>query len=77
MHLLFFLLQVRHATIERSSQEAIDAIHRLQPTSMSWSNVADYMVMKVRQRKRDRDQAVCATAEHDSARLSNSERGCV
>lgn len=38
--------EVRHATIERCSREAIDAIHMLQPTSMSWSNVADYMVLK-------------------------------
>lgn len=40
-------MQVRHAYIQLSNKEAVDAIRNQQPTSMSWSNVADYMVMQV------------------------------
>ena len=41
-------LQVRHATIQLDNTAAVDVIHSLQPTSMSWSNVPDYMVLQVR-----------------------------
>lgn len=40
--------QVRHAIAQPRDTAIISAIHSLQPLSMSWSNVPDYMVAKVR-----------------------------
>jgi hypothetical protein len=41
-------VQLHHATVRPSDDAVISEISQLRPDSMSWSNVPDYMVPKVR-----------------------------